>query len=237
MEKKIGKLIVAISIIALAVSGVAQAELGPITVPNFSFELDVNGDPLVGYTPDVTGGVLAWNETPGADPEGPSPHVRINETAYNYPDGTFALAVKLETGLSTRPYNDNSIVWQMLAGETISAGNEYQLAFATTLLGGGGDGDVEASLIYDDEGTLTEIYSETFYPFTGEDVGTWTEVSLAFTVPDGAAYIGEDIGIQFKQEWRDWVLVDDVRLDLIPEPMTIALLGLGSLGLLRRRRI
>jgi len=38
MEVKFGKLIVAISIIALAVSGVAQAQ--QITVPNFSFELD-----------------------------------------------------------------------------------------------------------------------------------------------------------------------------------------------------
>ena len=236
MEKKIGKMVVAISIIALVVSGAAQAELGPITVPNFSFELDENGDQLVmgdPYVPvtDVTGDVLAWSEMPGADPGNARPHVRINESAVDYPDGICALAIKLET------YNDNSITWQMLAGETISAGNEYQLAFATTLLQVASNGDLKASLIYDDEGTLTEIYSETFYPFTGEDVGTWTEVSLAFTVPDGAAYIGEDIGIQFKQEWRNWVLVDDVRLDLIPEPMTIALLGLGSLGLLRRRRI
>ncbi len=236
MEKKIGKLVVVISIIALAVSGVAQAQLGPITVPNFSFELDENGDQLVPADPyvpiaDITGDVLAWSEMPGADPLNPRPHVRINASAVDYPDGTCALAMKLE------PYNDNSIVWQMLAGETISAGNEYQLSLATTRLQVGSGGDLKASLIYDDEGALTEIYSETFYPLTGEDVGTWTEVSLAFTVPDGAAYIGEDIGIQFKQEWKNWVLVDDVRLDLIPEPMTISLLGLGSLGLLRRRRI
>jgi len=236
MEKKIGKMVVAISIIALVVSGAAQAQLGPITVPNFSFELDGNGDQLVAADPyvpicDVTNDVLAWNEMPGADPLNARPHVRINATAMDYPDGTCALAIKLE------PYNDNSITWQMLAGETISAGDMYQLSFATTLLAVGSNGDLAASLIYDDEGTLTEIYGETFYPFTGEDMGTWTEVSLAFTVPDGAAYIGEDIGIQFKQDWRGWVLVDDVRLDLIPEPMTISLLGLGSLGLLRRRRI
>ena len=242
MEKKIGKMILAISIIAFAVTGVAQAQTPenpiPITVPNFSFELDENGDPLVEYTPDITNDVLAWNEAPDASPDGPSPHVRINETAYNYPDGTFALAVKLETGLSTRPFNDNSRVWQMLAGETINEGDTYRLRYAATMLGQYDPGDVEASLIYDDEGALTEIHSETFYPtFTGEDVGTWSEVQLLFTVPGGAVYAGEDIGIQFKQDIRGWVLVDNVRLDLIPEPMTISLLGLGSLGLLRRRRI
>ena len=45
MEKKIGKLVVAISIIAFVVSGAAQAQLGPIAVPNYSFELDQDGNP------------------------------------------------------------------------------------------------------------------------------------------------------------------------------------------------
>jgi len=144
--------------------------------------------------------------------------------------------------LKKETFNESSITWQILAGETISAGDEYLLTFNATKHNATAVGNVLATLIYDDAGTLAEIYGETFIPATAADANAgagepWDEFSVSFTVPDGASCIGEDLGIKFEQTTRNWVQLDNVRLDLVPEPMTITLLGLGALGLLRRRKI
>jgi PEP-CTERM motif-containing protein len=236
MENKIGKMVVAISIIALAVSGAAQAELGPIAVPNFSFELDQNG---VQVTPgmdiklkDITGLSLAWNEII-QDPEDAYPLIKEPGVGTIVcPDGDFCLLLKSRDLVA----NDSAAVWQYLAGETIAAGDEYLLTFDAATHGAAGGTTVIASLIYDNAGTRTTIISEEKTATVGDLEGVpWDEFTVPFTVPAGASYIGEDIGIQF-QNTGEWTVVDNVRLDLVPEPATMALLGLGSLTLLRRRR-
>ena len=245
MKKKIGKLVVAISIIALAVSGVSQADLGPITVPNFSFELAPDGSEITESVRNITPDSLGWNELNTYDPLTGAktevrPYIQNGGNQLYVPDGVSFLMLKREYG--TDPlydYNALSITWQILAGETINAGDEYLLAFSATNHNTTAVGNVLATLIYDNAGTLTEIYGEPFVPTTSAEANDepWDVFSVSFTVPTGASCIGEDIGIKFEQTTRNWVQVDNVRLDLVPEPMTITLLGLGALGLLRRRKI
>ena len=234
MEKKIGKLVVAISIIAFAVSGVAQAQLGPITVPNFSFELDQDGnprpwgegDPGWAGTPDVTPDLLGWNDSDGIDSWSACSDGRQTTLEWS-PDGFFSASMC-----------DEEFVWQILTGEAISAGDEYLLTFNASGSQDDVHGSVHAALIYDDGGTLTDIVSELKETTTDcWGPGPWDEFTVSFTVPEGAAYIGQDLGIKLTSADSGWTHVDNVRLDLVPEPMTLALLGLGSLGLLRRRKI
>ena len=232
MKKKIGKLMVAISIIAFAVSGASQAD--PITVPNFSFELDENGIHIIGFVGDITADSLAWNEViPGSAYM--RPFIRCEAAPY-VPDGDSYLMMKDD---DRDGENYLSLTWQILTGETIVGDDTYLLTFNAIQHGGSG-GNVLATLVYDDGTTLggATIYGETFTITANDDPGEpWDEFMVSFTVPTDATYIGEDIGIKFEQTIQDWAQVDNVRLELIPEPMTIALFGLGALGMLRRRKI
>ncbi|MCK5271445.1 MAG: PEP-CTERM sorting domain-containing protein [Sedimentisphaerales bacterium] len=71
------------------------------------------------------------------------------------------------------------------------------------------------------------------------DDDEWHLCTAGFTVDaDG---IGEKLGIKFTSvdvgnANVGWLGFDDVQLDVIPEPATMMLLGLGSLALLKRRR-
>ena len=236
MEKKIGKLVVVISIIALAVSGVSQAQLGPITVPNFSFELDESGEqiPVFDNTYDINDS-LGWNRFVQTTKNRPLLRREAAPVSPYIPDGEAYLLMKQES------YNALSIVWQFLDGETISEGDVYLLTFNATKHYTTSIADVVATLVYDDDGATVgggTVYGETFIPITsGNDGEDWDEFSFSYTVPAGAPCIGKNIGIKFEQTIRDWAQVDNVRLELVPEPMTITLLGLGALGLLRRRKI
>jgi hypothetical protein len=49
----------------------------------------------------------------------------------------------------------------------------------------------------------------------------------------GSSYVGEVLILRFQS---DRVYYDNVRMEAIPEPATLAILGLGGLGLLRRRK-
>jgi hypothetical protein len=64
----------------------------------------------------------------------------------------------------------------------------------------------------------------------------WTQISVSHTVALGAPEIGNPVGVGFFAR-RDSA-VDDATLEAVPEPITVALVGvgLGGLALLGRRR-
>jgi hypothetical protein len=122
-----------------------------------------------------------------------------------------------------------SYIHQQL-GATYTDGQEYTLsAWATTdstgqrLSGyftvGGTDGWTGATTLDDESLSVTQ---------SGDT--TWYQLSYSYTAT--ATDAGQTIGIAFLGDTDVWL--DDVTL--VPEPMTIGLLGLGAVMLRRRKR-
>jgi hypothetical protein len=70
-----------------------------------------------------------------------------------------------------------------------------------------------------------------------ESQAGWTQISLSWTVQAGAPEIGHNIGVGF---WAgDDACLDDASLTVVPEPITVFLIGVGGISVLasyRRRR-
>jgi hypothetical protein len=84
---------------------------------------------------------------------------------------------------------------------------------------------------YDDSGNR-DWDNEVYQYFDVE--GDWTQVTMIGTVPMDAVTMHMYVGIGTWGVGRN-TLFDDVSVTIIPEPMSIALLGLGGLFLRRRK--
>ncbi|MBE0536024.1 MAG: PEP-CTERM sorting domain-containing protein [Phycisphaerae bacterium] len=125
-------------------------------------------------------------------------------------------------------------VWQ-LTSTVIEAGQEYTLlvdarnnytAIAPAKMG--------MMLYYDDMGSRMPV-ALAIVDLLGDGQNPWATYSLSFIANDVPISIGKQIGIEFVNvsAQASWIGIDNVRL--VPEPMTLVLLGLGGLFLRKRR--
>ncbi len=80
------------------------------------------------------------------------------------------------------------------------------------------------------------VLASQVYVHADAPVGSFTDVSFSFDSNDFAGEVGNDLFVTFSAAPQP--LIDNVRVTetLVPEPSTTALLGLGGLALILRRR-
>lgn len=202
------KMLVLMLFAGFSLAGVA----GMITIENPSFELPGEGKPGIGDIPGwYAGDVNAWS---GA------------ETGWGPTDGLYT--GYMQTGAQI--YN--------LTDHVITAGEVYELTFDMRRTWWGAPATVE--LYFDDAGARTSIASM-LVEFADAGTTDMISYSLIGNADDVAGAAGNQLGIQVTSGTVDayedgWIGYDNFALSVVPEPATIALLGFGGLGLVRRRR-
>ncbi len=234
MKKIIGK-----GLFLSLMLGVSSAFATAINVPNYSFE-----GPGVGAG-GASIAIDSWNQN-GADNNQGVAGNGWGGGQINLPnsDGD-------QVGwMNTQPDYNNDLasvgLWQLLP-ETYTVGKAYELtvAMARGTWNAPDDGDqMQIRLWYDGVNGATAIASTTV---TAGDLN-WSNggalIDYTAVLPTISAtddWAGKNIGIWLVSTYEeldgegDWVM-DNVRLNEVPEPASMALLGLGAVASLRRRR-
>jgi hypothetical protein len=198
-------------IVVLALVGMTQAEL---MTSNRGFELGDTTDWMQWASGSGTAGWQSWNDTFTVISDG---------TAY---EGDY-YARLTQSGSENWGYN---VAWQ---GE------------ATTLSAGPGSLTMSAWVRSTDtpDPILKLEYYDPCDVMISQDVthnaitmdGTWQQISNVFTAPVGTDHVRAVVGWDLAGTVGGAFSVDYDAVSLVPEPMTIALLGLGGLFLRRRR--
>jgi hypothetical protein len=204
-------------VLVLALGAIAQADV--VTVENSGFE-----------QPNA-GKIKAWNGENGTDIPGWASDTAAIDSGVES-DTTHGLYASFFMGGDPVAYN--------LTAYQIQAGEVFTLTVAAhDTWTDSGLADLQISLYYDVAGVRNVVATQTYVDISQ----AWADYTLQFNADDVAASIGNKIGIEIANVngpttngWGSWLGADEVRLNVVPEPATMALLGLGSLVALRKRR-
>ncbi len=203
-------------VLVMAVALVAAAQANVLTNPNF--DLDINGDPFA-----VTDGtvnydwalVQAWEGTAGEYVTGGSGHP------------TSPMMAKLGTwgnpwGFYTR--QDSGVIalanTQYVFSVDMSDNSSYRNALAIQTVEAGVWG--AAGVV--DSGSI-------------DTSSTWASYSLVLDTALNPEFVGKSLGVKAYQKDGDggYLYITNASLEVVPEPATMALLGLGALVLRRKK--
>ncbi len=205
-----------LAVLVLGLVVVVQA--APVVVDNFSFEQP------------GTGKIKGWNGEAGADVPGWASDGQAVDSGVesDWPGHTDGLWTAFIMQGDPSIYN--------LTGHAIAAGEVFTLQVDARDNWTDGTADLMISLYYDLAGVRNTVASSTF---TLDAADVWMTYSLTFAANDTPAAIGNLIGIEIDNvspSISSWQGLDNVRLDVIPEPATMLLMGLGATALIRKRK-
>lgn len=114
---------------------------------------------------------------------------------------------------------------------TIQAGDVYTISFYACEWDWSNNlaGQWTATLFYDNPANVIGSYIQ-------DDAGWWTPYSDAIGIVATPASVGGTLGILITNTGAGIVQIDEIAVNVVPEPTSMALLGLGALTMLRRRK-
>lgn len=183
-----------------------------------------------GFEQPATGKISNdWTSIPGWSSDTAPGDSGVDNATNHIPTGAF------EGEYFGYTYQHDDPVWQT-SNHTIAAGEVFTVDFQASDLwtNGGSWGNMTVWLYYYDEGTSSRVLMDSVKVEGLTYKAGWTAGSLTVAADDYAAGIGSKVGVQFHGTDHGWNAIDDVQLDVVPEPATMILLGIGSL-IIRRR--
>jgi hypothetical protein len=115
---------------------------------------------------------------------------------------------------------------------TIQAGDVYTISYYAMQWQWTGSGEWTATLFYDNPANVIGSYVQGGLP----NSGTWLPFSDATGIAANPASVGGTLGILMTSTGTGIAQIDEITVNVVPEPATMLLLGLGSLALIRRRK-
>ncbi len=151
----------------------------------------------------------------------------------------------VEDSYPVQPTEGNNFMWLAPAGSSfqmsqitsssIEAGMQYSLTFDVTMVSSFGGAPAYVATIYTTTGGSSSRIASRLLATTGSVTipldNVWRTVTLTWD-STGTAFAGEKFDIILGGK----AMIDNVQLSVVPEPATMAVMGLGLLFLRIRRR-
>ncbi len=207
-----------------ALAAVSQAVVVIDSFVNIDFDSGtVTSWPFKGFDAPWATEIIGWTNYPSTGP--------LNDAGVEGP-GAWWLTPAYTDVYQNAGFMSSGDAAYTMSSYTIQAGDVFFIKYMAGVWGWTGTGQWTASLFYNHPDNVFGSYVQNINSWMPN--GVWYSDSIG--IPATPAAVGGTLGILLRSTGTGIVQIDEITVSVVPEPTTMALLGLGTLALLRKRK-